>query len=109
MVIVDEADDASALVAAFASFIPEDGGGAAADPTDDNAAAATPVAASAAAAHGAAAAIEGRSVSEDFLLMPAASHLALSMGIDVSSLAGSGKGGRITKGMLRTSLTMGGT
>jgi pyruvate/2-oxoglutarate dehydrogenase complex dihydrolipoamide acyltransferase (E2) component len=108
-VIVDEADDASALVAAFASFIPEDGGGAVADPTDDNAAAATPVAASAAAVHGAAAAIEGRSVSEDFLLMPAASHLALSMGIDVSSLAGSGKGGRITKGDILAAVKQGTT
>ncbi len=37
-------------------------------------------------------------VSADFLLMPAARHLAQSMRIDVSSLRGSGRAGRILKG-----------
>lgn len=41
--------------------------------------------------------------------MPAAAHLANSKGIDVTSLAGSGKGGRITKGDVLTALAAGAT
>ncbi|KAH8045303.1 hypothetical protein JL722_14287 [Aureococcus anophagefferens] len=46
--------------------------------------------------------VAGSAVADAFLLMPAAAHLANSKGIDVTSLAGSGKGGRITKGDVLT-------
>ena len=41
---------------------------------------------------------EALTVSPEHLLMPAARHMAHSKGLDVTGLAGSGKGGRITKG-----------
>jgi len=104
VVIVDDADDASALVAAFADFTAEGGGGGAVAAAEEAPAAANP----AGTASGASvAAVEGRSVAEEYLLMPSASHLAASHGLDVRSLAGSGKGGRITKGDLLSALAAG--
>lgn len=51
--------------------------------------------------------VPGRTVAPEFLLSPAASHLAHSRGIDVSSLAGSGKGGRIMKGDILVAISKG--
>ena len=48
-----------------------------------------------------------RQVSDDFLLLPSARHLAFSKKIDVSNLAGSAKGGRITKGDILQALEQG--
>lgn len=39
-----------------------------------------------------------RTVADEFLLTPAARHMSESKGLDVRGLAGTGKGGRITKG-----------
>lgn len=50
-----------------------------------------------------------RSVAENFLLMPAARLLAETQGIDVTSLHGTGKGGRITKGDVIAALAAGKT
>ncbi len=46
-------------------------------------------------------------VSAEFLLMPAARHLAQSMKIDVSSLSGSGRAGRILKGDILRAIASG--
>lgn len=51
--------------------------------------------------------IPNRSVATDALLMPAASHLAASKGIDVTALTGTGRGGRITKGDILLALAEG--
>eukprot|EP00903_Cladosiphon_okamuranus_P008870 g8492.t1 len=51
--------------------------------------------------------LPARTVSEEFLFMPAARHMVQSKGIDASTLEGTGKGGRITKGDLVTALTKG--
>jgi pyruvate dehydrogenase complex dihydrolipoamide acetyltransferase long form len=48
-----------------------------------------------------------RTVSGEYLLMPATAHLARSKHIDVSSLKGTGKGGRITKGDVLDALSKG--
>ena len=61
----------------------------------------------AASAAGAGGAPPGRTVSDEFLLLPSTAHLAASKGIDVSGLAGSGKGGRITKGDVLEALARG--
>jgi pyruvate dehydrogenase E2 component (dihydrolipoamide acetyltransferase) len=39
-----------------------------------------------------------RTVSDEFVLLPSARHLSQSKGIDATVLAGTGKGGRVTKG-----------
>ena len=41
---------------------------------------------------------EGRTVSREFILTPAARHISQSKGLDASVLPGTGKGGRVTKG-----------
>ncbi|CAM9737406.1 unnamed protein product [Chrysoparadoxa australica] len=75
---------------------------------------AEPVEASAAApaaagTQAAAAVVEGRTVPLEYLFSPAARHMAQSKGVDASSIAGTGKGGRITKSDLVHALNSGKT
>ena len=49
----------------------------------------------------------GVQVTAEFLLTPAARWLSESKGIDVTSIGGSGRGGRITKGDILTALSSG--
>lgn len=82
-VVVDEDED----VAAFADFVPEEEGESSSSSSATEAApTAPPVAA------------EGVTVPLEHILMPSARHLSQSKGLDATGLAGSGKGGRITKG-----------
>jgi len=105
LVVVDDADDAAALVAQFAGFAAEGGpeGGQQAAPPPAGAPATGPPSAS----QPAGVEVAGRTVPGEHLLMPAASHLAKSKGIDVTALAGSGRGGRITKGDVLQALARG--
>ena len=100
--------------AAYAAFAAEDALGNIVLPAAGASAAAVeapaaeaPTAAAAATAPATAANVTGRTVALEFLLMPAARHLAESKGIDVSGLAGSAHGGRITKGDVLVALKAG--
>ncbi|KAG5191130.1 2-oxoacid dehydrogenases acyltransferase-domain-containing protein [Tribonema minus] len=66
-----------------------------------------PAAAAESAPPPAAAAAANRTVPEEFAYSPAARHLAQSKGIDIVSLAGSGRGGRVTKSDLIKALASG--
>ena len=98
-VVVEEADD----VAAFADFVvdeesPSEPATSEADPTPA-AAAAAPAAASSPS--------QDRTVDDAFVLMPSARHLSESKGVDATVLAGTGKGGRVTKGDVLQALESG--
>lgn len=82
-VVVDEDED----VAAFADFVPEEEGESSSSSSATEAAPTTPPVA-----------VEGVTVPLEHILMPSARHLSQSKGLDATGLAGSGKGGRITKG-----------
>ena len=93
-VVVEEASD----VEAFADFVVE---AAAAAPTPEAPAAETPSAASAAPAPA------SSTLDKAFVLLPSARHLAESNGLDATGLAGSGKGGRVTKGDVMEAMAAG--
>lgn len=85
-VVVEEADE----VAAFADFVVAQEEGKSESGDDAASSPAVVVAAEAIA--------KEVTVSLEHILMPSARHLSQSKGVDATGLAGSGKGGRITKG-----------
>jgi len=87
-VVVEEQDD----VAAFADYVADDDSGPAAS---DEAPATTT---SDAPVSSPADPPQDRTVAPEFVLLPSARHLSQSKGLDATVLAGTGKGGRVTKG-----------
>jgi pyruvate dehydrogenase E2 component (dihydrolipoamide acetyltransferase) len=101
---VEEEDD----VAAFMDFVVEEDSSpaaaqaAASAPTADGATPPAGRSTSTSSSH----AIE-RAVAAEFVLLPSARHLAESKGVDATGLAGTGKGGRVTKGDVLKALASG--
>jgi pyruvate/2-oxoglutarate dehydrogenase complex dihydrolipoamide acyltransferase (E2) component len=96
-VVIEDLGD----LTAFADFVlPDAAPAAAASPvTSTDAAMSTPIPATDP--------LQTRSVTDDFLLLPSARHLSHSKGVDATGLAGSGKGGRVTKGDVLAALANG--
>lgn len=95
-VTVEEEED----VAAFADFVPD-------DPIVEGEASSSEPPAAAAVSSSPASPAPTREVEDAFALMPSARHLAESKGVDATGLAGSGKGGRVTKGDVLEALASG--
>lgn len=109
-VIVEDADAYAAFVKADAAGeVALDDGGAGEGAQEAAAAAAAPAPTPSASGDSdtGGSSLQARSVPEEFLFAPAARHMAQSKGIDASTLEGTGKGGRITKGDLVTALANG--
>jgi len=99
-VVVEETED----VGAFADFVPEEGGE---HSTGESPLATTIVEALDASSSTPVSPSLNRSVAEEFVLMPSARHLSHSKGVDATVLAGTGKGGRVTKGDVLNALRKG--
>jgi len=98
-IVVEEMKD----VEAFVDFVSEEGG----KRLTNESAPATTVSESLDLKFSIPASSLNRSVAEEFVLMPSARHLSHSKGVDATVLAGTGKGGRVTKGDVLNALKQG--